>query len=139
MVARTLHHSDPENEQRVYDGSYRNLRATGNHSCTSMPETPSALYQRNPELGLNAIFEHIAGRLSCISPHLLWKFPDLLIDESVNAVTYPDGTEVASARRTPICIEVVFDYGDWQIPTKDPHRIPRLLDNRTVWPNPSDR
>ena len=51
--------------------------------------------------------------------------PDPLLDENGTAVTYPDGTEIGHLRGgRRYAFEVVFDYGDWDIPTKDPHPEP---------------
>ena len=48
--------------------------------------------------------------------------PTDLVDRDGQPVTYPDGSAVGYERDgRRYAFEVVFDYGDWDLPTRDPH------------------
>src|SRR5690606_14875459 len=51
--------------------------------------------------------------------------PDPLVDDGGTPITYPDGSPVGHLRSGHrYAFEVVFDYGDWDEPTIDPHPEP---------------
>jgi len=117
--------ADPVNGQRVYEWLLQEtFDATGNHILYEYARDNPQLYTNgDPDVGLDAIFEQNRKATQLYIRRIYYgNFPDPLLDEHWNAVTYPDGTQIGHARGgRRYAFEVVFDYGDWDIPTKDPH------------------
>jgi len=134
--------ADPENEQRVYEWLLQEtFDAVGNHILYEYARDNPQLYSNeDPALGLNAIFEHNRQATQLYIRRIYYgNFSDPLLDEQGHAVTYPDGTQVGhqhDGRR--YAFEVVFDYGDWDLPTKDPHPGPVSAGQQELFgPDPS--
>ena len=120
--------ADPENDQRVYQWLLQEtFDATGNHVLYEYAKDDPQLYSHdNPATGLPEIYEQnrIATQLY-IRRVYYGNFPDLLLDDQGNAITYSDGAAIGHLRNgRRYAFEVVFDYGDWDIPTKSPHPDP---------------
>ena len=114
--------ANPENEQQVYEWLLQEtFDATGNHILYEYARDNPQLYStEDPALGLSEIFEHNRR-----SPQLYLRriyygnFPDPLLDEQGNPIRYPEGREVGHLRESRrYAFEVIFDYGDWDIPTR---------------------
>ena len=118
--------ADPENEQRVYEWLLQEtFDATGNHILYEYARDNPQLYT-DVGLGLDAIFDRNREAIQLYIRRIYYgNLPNPLLDEDGHAVTYPDGTEIGHLREgRRYAFEVVFDYGDWNIPTKDAHPDP---------------
>jgi RHS repeat-associated protein len=120
--------ADPEDEQRVYEWLLQEtFDPLGNHIAYEYAEDNPLLYSPdNPNVGLPEIFEHHRNATQLYIRRIYYgNLPDPLVDEHGNAITYSDGTAVGLLReQRRYAFEVVFDYGDWDIPTKLPHPPP---------------
>ena len=118
--------ADPENEQHVYEWLLQEtFDATGNHVLYEYARDNPQLYT-DEGFRLDAIFEQNRKATQLYVRRIYYgNFPDSLLDENGNASTYPDGTKIGHLRGgRRHAFEVVFDYGDWDTPTKDPHPGP---------------
>src|SRR5262249_1516900 len=89
--------ADPENEQRVYEWLLQEtFDATGNHVLYEYARDNPQLYTNgDPDVGLEAIFEQNRQATQLYIRRIYYgNFPDPLLDEHGNAVTYPDGTQI---------------------------------------------
>ena len=134
--------ADPENEQRVYEWLLQEtFDATGNHILYEYARDNPQLYtNENPDLGLDAIFEQNRKATQLYIRRIYYgNFPDPLLDENGNAVKYPNGTDIGHQRGgRRYAFEVVFDYGDWEIPRKTPHPGPVPAGHQELFgPDPS--
>jgi hypothetical protein len=134
--------ADPENEQRVYEWLLQEtFDATGNHILYEYARDNPQLYANgDPELGLDAIFEQNRNATQLYIRRIYYgNFPDPLLDENGNPVRYPNGTDIGhqcGGRR--YAFEVVFDYGEWEFPTKTPHPGPVPAGQQELFgPDPS--
>jgi len=120
--------ADLENERRVYEWLLQEtFDATGNHILYEYARDNPQLYtNEDPALGLDAIYEQNRQATQLYIRRIYYgNFPEPLLDEQGQAVAYPDGTAIGHPREgRRYAFEVVFDYGDWDIPTKNPHPGP---------------
>jgi len=120
--------SNPGNEHQVYEWLLQEtFDSTGNHILYEYARDNPQLYSNeDPSLHLNRIFEHNRRPAQLYLRRIYYgNLPSPLIDEQGQPVTYSDGTAVGHLRETRrYAFEVVFDYGDWEIPTKSPHPDP---------------
>jgi Salmonella virulence plasmid 65kDa B protein/FG-GAP-like repeat len=135
--------ADPENEQRVYEWLLQEtFDATGNHILYEYAKDNPQLYtNEDPSLRLNAIFEQNRNATQLYIRRIYYgNFPDPLLDENGNAVKYPNGTDIGHQRGgRRYAFEVVFDYGDWEIPTKNSHPGPVPAGQQELFgPDPSN-
>ena len=134
--------ADPENEEHVYEWLLQEtFDATGNHILYEYARDNPQLYtHEDPALGLPEIYEQNRTATQLYIRRIYYgNFPEPLLDEQGQTVTYPDGTAIGhqhDGRR--YAFEVVFDYGDWEIPTKDPHPGPIPTGQQELFgPDPS--
>jgi RHS repeat-associated protein len=124
--------ADPANDQRVYEWLLdETFDAFGNHSICEYAADDPALYTSNdPAVHLPEIFEQ--RRLATqryIRRICYGNLPEPLLDAQQRPITYPDGAPVGCLRDgRRYAFEVVFDYGDWDIPTVLPHPAPPPVD-----------
>jgi RHS repeat-associated protein len=122
--------ADPENQQRVCEWLLdETIDPVGNHIIYEYAKDNPSLYSHDdPTLGLPEIFEQNRHATQLYIRRIYYgNFPDPLVDEQGNAITFPDGTAVGVLRKSRrYAFEVVFDYGDWETPTKQPHPSPPL-------------
>ena len=120
--------ANPANSQEIYEWLLQEtFDATGNHILYEYARDNPLLHtNEDPTLGLNTIFERNRQPAQLYIRRIYYgNFPDPLLDEQGQLVTYPNGTEVGHLRDgRRYGFEVVFDYGDWSIPTKEPHPDP---------------
>ena len=120
--------ADPDNAQRVYEWLlHETFDAIGNHILYEYARDNPQLYTNDdPSLRLPDIFEqHRSATQLYIRRISYGNLPEPLVDAQGNPVTYADGTAVGHLRDgRRYAFEVVFDYGDWDIPTKLPHPDP---------------
>ena len=114
--------ADPDDPQRVYEWLLEEqYDAVGNHvryeyACDDPEATPDAIFEENRRATQRYIRRICYGNL-----------PTALVDRDGQPVTYPDGSAVGYERDgRRYAFEVVFDYGDWDVPTRDPHPAPLL-------------
>jgi Salmonella virulence plasmid 65kDa B protein len=134
--------ADPENGQHVYEWLLQEtFDATGNHILYEYAKDNPQLYSNeDPTLGQDANFEQNRNATQLYIRRIYYgNFPDPLLDENGNAVRYPNGTEIGHQREgRRYAFEVVFDYGDWEIPTKTPHPGPVPAGQQELFgPDPS--
>jgi RHS repeat-associated protein len=134
--------ADPENEQRVYEWLLQEtFDAIGNHILYEYARDNPQLYaNEDPSLRSNAIFEQNRNATQLYIRRIYYgNFPDPLLDENGSAVKYPNGTDIGHQRGgRRYAFEVVFDYGDWEIPTKTPHPGPVPAGHQELFgPDPS--
>ncbi|HEX2270692.1 MAG TPA: SpvB/TcaC N-terminal domain-containing protein, partial [Pyrinomonadaceae bacterium] len=113
--------ANPANENQVYEWLLQEtFDATGNHIFYEYARDNPQLYTGG---ALNTIYEQNRQPDQLYIPRIYYgNLPDPLLDEDGNSVTYADGTPVGHLRNgRRYCFEVVFDYGDWDLPTRDPH------------------
>jgi RHS repeat-associated protein len=117
--------ADPEREDRVYEWLLQEtFDAFGNHILYEYARDNPALYSGDdPLLHLSEIFEERRRATQLYLRRIYYgTLPDPLVDAEGHALTYPDGSAIGhlrEGRRYPF--EVVFDYGDWDLPTREPH------------------
>jgi hypothetical protein len=120
--------ADPENEQHVYEWLLQEtFDATGNHILYEYARDNPKLYtNEDPAVSLHEIYEQNRQATQLYIRRIYYgSFPDPLLDEQGQVVTYPGGTPIGHQREgRRYAFEVVFDYGDWEIPTKNPHPGP---------------
>jgi hypothetical protein len=134
--------ADPENGQRVYEWLLEEtFDAVGNHILYEYARDNPQLYtNEDPALGLKAIFERNRNATQLYIRRIYYgNFPDPLLDENGHAVKYPNGTDIGHQRKgSRYAFEVVFDYGDWDVPTKMPHPGPVPAGRQELFgPDPS--
>lgn len=134
--------ADPENEEHVYEWLLQEtFDATGNHILYEYARDNPQLYtHEDPDLGLPEIYEQNRTATQLYIRRIYYgNFPEPLLDEQGQTVTYPDGTPIGHQRDgRRYAFEVVFDYGDWEIPTKDPHPGPIPTGQQELFgPDPS--
>ena len=120
--------ADPENERRVYEWLLQEtFDAVGNHVLYEYARDNPQLYSNEDRgLGPGEIFERNRKATQLYIRRIYYgNLPSSLIDAAGNPIKYPDGTEIGHLREgRRYAFEVVFDYGDWEIPTKLPHPEP---------------
>ncbi|MGW4339248.1 SpvB/TcaC N-terminal domain-containing protein [Rhodococcus koreensis] len=120
--------ADPDNPQHVYEWLLQEtFDATGNHIRYEYAKDNPQLYtHRDPGVDLPAIFDHNRNATQLYIRRIYYgNLPAPLLDSHGNTVTYPDGTVVGHERDgRRYAFEVLFDYGDWDTPTKEPHPDP---------------
>jgi RHS repeat-associated protein len=119
--------ADPSNDQRVYEWLlHETFDAFGNHSICEYAADDPALYADDSTVHLPEIFEQ--WRLATqryIRRIYYGNLPEPLVDAQQRPITYADGAPVGHLRNgRRYAFEVVFDYGDWDIPTLLPHPAP---------------
>ncbi|MEH2500485.1 RHS repeat-associated protein [Bradyrhizobium sp. AZCC 1678] len=120
--------ADPDDERRVHQWLLQEMfDVTGNHVLYEYARDNPKLYSNEDgDLGLDEIFEQNRKATQLYIRRIYYgSLPDPLLDEQGQAVTYPDGTPVGHERGgRRFAFEVIFDYGDWDLPTKEPHPDP---------------
>ena len=120
--------ADPENERHVYEWLLEeSFSPVGNHILYEYARDHPQLYANDePGLGLNEIFERNRNATQLYIRRIYYgNLPSPLLDVVGNPIKYPDGTEIGHLREgRRYAFEVVFDYGDWEVPTKQPHPQP---------------
>ena len=134
--------ADPENAQRVYEWLLQEtFDATGNHILYEYAKDNPKLYtHEDPSLDLPAIFDRNRNATQLYIRRIYYgNLPNPLLDSQGNAVTYPDGTAIGHLREgRRYAFEVLFDYGDWETPTKQPHPDPAPAGQQELFgPDPS--
>ena len=105
----------------------RNLRCDRqSHPVRICHRQPAALHREDPSIRLPEIFEQNRYATQLYIRRIYYgNLPEPLVDAQGNPVTYADGTAVGHLRDgRRYAFEVVFDYGDWDIPTILPHPGP---------------
>ncbi|MEJ7608866.1 MAG: SpvB/TcaC N-terminal domain-containing protein [Bryobacteraceae bacterium] len=129
--------ADPENERRVYEWLLQEtFDATGNHILYEYARDNPLLYtNEDSNLRLDAIFERNRNATQLYIRRICYgNLPNPLLNESGNAITYEDGKEVGQQRgERRYAYELIFDYGDWDIPTKNPHPSPLPLGQQELF------
>lgn len=124
--------SDPENEQRVFEWLlHETFDALGNRVRYEYAKDDPRLYTDGGPGRLPEVSEqHRRATQLYIRRIYYGNLPEPLVDADGNALTYPDGAAVGHLRDSHrYAFEVVFDYGDWDLPTTLPHPDP-LPDER---------
>ncbi len=120
--------ADPDNERRIYQWLLdETFDPVGNHIVYEYAQDNPGLYRGDdPTLSLPEIFEQNRNATHRYVRRIYYgNLPDPLVDEQGNVITYPNGAAVGVLRKgRRYAFEVVFDYGDWEIPTKQPHPEP---------------
>ena len=120
--------ADPENERRVYEWLLQEtFDALGNHVLYEYARDNPQLYSNEDRgLGPSDIFERNRKATQLYIRRIYYgNLPSSLVDAAGNPIKYPDGTEIGHLREgRRYAFEVVFDYGDWETPTKQPHPEP---------------
>lgn len=120
--------ADPENEARVYEWLLEEtFDPVGNHIVYEYARDNPDLYSHDdPTLGLPELYEQNRNATQRYIRRIYYgNLPTPLIDEQGHPITYADGTAVGVLRNNRrYAFEVVFDYGDWEIPTRQPHPEP---------------
>ncbi len=134
--------ADPDDASRVYEWLLEETYDVfGNHILYEYAKDDPRLYtHEDPSLGLNAIFDQNRHATQLYIRRVYYgNLPDPLIDEQGNAITYPNGSPIGHLRNgRRYAFEVVFDYGDWQSPTRDPHPDPVAEGQQELFgPDPS--
>jgi RHS repeat-associated protein len=124
--------SDPANDQRVYEWLLEEtFDAFGNHSvCEYAADNPLLYTSDSTAVQLPEIFERRRVATQRYIRRICYgNLPEPLIDAQQRAITYADGTPIGRLRDgLRYAFEVVFDYGDWDIPTVLPHPAPLPAD-----------
>lgn len=117
--------ADPENEERVYEWLLEEtFDPVGNHIVYEYARDNPGLYSHDdPTLGLPELYEQNRNATQRYIRRIYYgNLPTPLVDEQGHPITYADGTAVGVLRNNRrYAFEVVFDYGDWEIPTRQPH------------------
>ncbi|MBI2985751.1 MAG: VCBS repeat-containing protein [Deltaproteobacteria bacterium] len=124
--------SNPGLQSHVYEWLLQEtFDAKGNHILYEYAKD-------DPNLDLNTIYEENRSYCQLYIRRVYYgNLPDPLVDDSGNAVLYPNGTQIGHERQgRRYAFEVVFDYGDWDVPTKDPH--PDIGQQELFGPDPSN-
>ena len=120
--------ADPDNARRVYEWLLEEtVDPLGNHVIYEYARDNPQLYTHDdPAIGLPDIFEQNRNATQLYIRRIYYgNLPDPLIDEQGNSITYPGGSAVGVLHKTRrYAFEVLFDYGDWAIPTIQPHPAP---------------
>jgi RHS repeat-associated protein len=134
--------ADPENAHHVYEWLlHETFDAAGNHIRYEYAKDNPKLYTReDPTLDLPAIFDRNRNATQLYIRRIYYgNLPTPLLDSHGNAATYPDGTAIGHVRDgRRYAFEVLFDYGDWATPTKQPHPDPAPAGQQELFgPDPS--
>jgi RHS repeat-associated protein len=120
--------ADPDSAQRVYEWLLQEtFDATGNHVLYEYARDDPRLYTgEDPSLRLPEIFEQNRSATQLYLRRIYYgNLPEPLVDAQGDPVTYADGAAVGHLRDgRRYAFEAVFDYGDWDTPTKLPHPDP---------------
>ena len=132
---------DPESEQRVFEWLLQEtFDSVGNHIVYEYARDNPNLYQPTSNLCLTDIFEQNRQATQIYIRRIYYgNFPNPVVDEEGNVVTFPDGTAVGVLREgRRYAFEVAFDYGDWDISTKLPRPSPLPLGQQELFgPDPT--
>ena len=134
--------ADPEDEQRVYEWLLQEtFDATGNHILYEYARDNPQLYNKeNISLHLNKIYDQKRNATQLYIRRIYYgNLPNPLLDEHGSPVKYPNGSEIGHLRDgRRYAFEVVFDYGEWAMPNKDPHPDPLPVGQQELFgPDPS--
>lgn len=117
--------ADPDDERRVCEWLLQEtFDAAGNHVLYEYAKDDPELYASDdPASRLGEIFERNRVPAQRYIRRIYYgNLPSPLLDETGAEITYADGTPVGHLREGRLyAFEVVFDYGDWEMPTKLPH------------------
>ncbi len=129
--------ADPEDDQRVFEWLLQETYdAFGNHILYEYARDNPQLYTHEmADLALDAPFEGNRRATQLYIRRIYYgKLPDPLVNEDGLPITYPDGSEVGHERGgRRYAFEVVFDYGDWDFPTKLPHPDPLITGQQELF------
>lgn len=120
--------ADPDDASRIYEWLLEETYdAVGNHILYEYAKDDPKLYTHEDLLlGLNSIFDHNRSATQLYIRRIYYgNLPDPLVDEHGSTIAYPNGSPVGHLRHgRRYAFEVVLDYGDWDLPTKQPHPEP---------------
>ncbi len=120
--------SDPDNPFRVYQWLLEESHdAFGNYILYEYAADDPLLYSHEePALGLSHIFETNRKATQLYIRRIYYgNLSSPLVDEQGSPITYSNGVPVGVLRDgRRHAFEVVFDYGDWDLPTRQPHPDP---------------
>ena len=132
--------ADPDNEQRIYEWLLQETYDAFGYRILYEYARDNPLLYANVGEGLDEVFEQNRRATQLYIRRIYYgNFPDPLLDENGNALRYADGSEIGHLREgRRYAFEVVFDYGDWDIPTKSPHPDPLPAPQQELFgPDPS--
>src|SRR5664279_5199538 len=129
--------ADPAGDRRVYEWLlHETFDVVGNHSlCEYAADDPALYGGGDPDGRLPEIFERHRVASNRYPRRLYYgNLPEPLLDPQQRPLTYPDGTAVGHLRDgRRYAFEVVFDYGDWDLPTVLPHPEPPPADQQELF------
>jgi len=129
--------ADPAGDRRVYEWLlHETFDVAGNHSlCEYAADDPALYGGGDPDGRLPEIFErHRVASNRYPRRFYYGNLPEPLLDPQQRPLTYPDGTAVGHLRNgRRYAFEVVFDYGDWDLPTVLPHPEPPPADQQELF------
>lgn len=132
--------SDPDTPDRVYAWLLsETFDAPGNHMRYEYARDDPLLFTGDGTAPDVPIFESncIAGQVY-LRRIYYGNLPDPLVDDNGAPITYPDATKVGHSRGgRRYAYEVVLDYGDWVVPTTEPHPGPPGDDDQELFGAPS--
>lgn len=120
--------ANPANSRQIYEWLVQEtFDATGNHIVYEYAKDHPLLHtNEDPNPGLDAIFDQNREPAQLYIRRIYYgNLPGPLRDEQEQPISYPNGDEVGhlkDGRR--YAFEIVFDYGDWTVPTREPHPLP---------------
>lgn len=134
--------SDPADDARVYEWLLEETSdAYGNHMLYEYARDDPRLYTSSDVcLSRSDSFEDNRTPAQLYLRRILYgDLPQPLVDRSGGTpITWPDGSPVGVLRGgRRYGFEVVFDYGDWAIPTVDPHQTPLEGSQERFGPDPA--
>jgi len=134
--------ADPKNKQHVYEWLlHETFDAFGNRIAYEYARDNPLLYSNDePGIRLPDIFERNRNPTQLYLRRICYgNVPDPLLDDNGTSVTYPSGDAVGLLRENHRYVfEVVFDYGDWDIPLKVPLPQQRTIEEQEMFgPDPS--
>ena len=120
--------ADPADQMRVSEWLLQeSFDAKGNHILYEYARDNPRIYESDdPSEQLSEIFERNRNATQLYIRRIYYSnLPSPLVDELGVPVTYANGAEVGHLRNgRRYAFEVVFDYGDWELPTKPVHPDP---------------
>jgi RHS repeat-associated protein len=129
--------ADPSNDRRVYEWLLdETFDAFGNHSvCEYAADNPAIYTSNSAAVHLSEIFEQRRMATQRYIRRICYgNLPERLVDAQQRSITYADGTAVGYLRNSRrYAFEVVFDYGDWDVPNVLPHPAPLPADQMELF------
>lgn len=133
--------ADPDDPSRVYQWLLEESRdAFGNSILYEYAADDPRLYSHEePALALSQIFESNRRATQLYVRRVCYgNLPDPLVDEQGSPITYSNGAAVGLLRdNRRYAFEVIFDYGDWESSSAQPHPEPPTGQQEFFGPDPS--